>query len=230
MNKIFLISLLIGSTILIEPFREDSPCVQLQPENPEDCFKSDPEFFRQTCCYFEGNYSVDGTYKVGKACLEANRSDVSTGERKFETQKKIEAGTYWEDYPPITNIESFLCYDTISDCEKRQPAANENECFAAKPELLNEGCCYIESDWVKGDKHEKDVIGACVDVGLEDSLTEQKIEETKKKIIDGTYWGEEYGHATKINKLVCANTQKSAGHSNFVSLDLLALFLVFSLF
>ena len=39
MNKIFLISLLIGSTILIEPFREDSPCVQLQPENPEDCFK-----------------------------------------------------------------------------------------------------------------------------------------------------------------------------------------------
>ena len=40
------------------------------------------------------------------------------------------------------------------------------------------------------------------------SNTQEKIEETKKKIIDGTYWGEEYGHATKINKLVCANTPK----------------------
>ena len=129
-------------------------------------------------------------------------------QKNMKLKKKIEEGKYWENYPPITNIQSFLCYDQVSECEKKQPASSEKECFAAKAELLSEGCCYLESDWKEGDRHEKDIVGSCVDIRLEDSETEEKIEETKRRIISASYWEGIDGYATQIKKLVCANTKK----------------------
>lgn len=218
MEKIFIFCLLFGSSLFLTPTEyhlkdDNSQCVNIHPTKPEDCFSAETEFFRQTCCYFEGKYQdVDGQYVTGPACLEANLSDVSTGARKFETQKKIEAGTYWKDYPPITNIQSFKCFDTYSECKKRQPVSDPNECFSSKPELTTQSCCYLESDWKTADKHEAEVVGSCVDIYLTDSATEEKIEETKKKIMSGTYWKNNAGYATKINKLVCESTNLKLGY------------------
>ena len=230
MERYFLVALLIGITIAVEPLKETNSCVEKIPEKPEDCFGLETEKFRQTCCYFYGSYSDNGKdYKTGPACLEADRIDVSNGTIKHQTQKKIEEGKYWKDYAPIKNITSFLCYDSISECEKKQPATSEKECFNAKAELPTEGCCYLESDWKEGDREEKDIIGSCIDIKLVDSETKQKMEETKKKILDGTYWDGDYGVPTKINKFVCANT-KSTESSTIMKVNFILLCLSLILF
>ncbi len=213
MKKFMILVLLIGISLAVEPLKTTiSPCVQkANPKSPEDCFELDTQEFGQTCCYFEGTYTDEGESPVnGAACLEAFRIDVSNGTIKHETQKKIEEGTYWKNYPPIKNISRFLCYDSISECEKKQPAPNENECFNAKAELTNEGCCYLESDWEEGERKQEEIMGYCIDIKLADSETQKKIEDTKAKILNGTYWDGDYGKPTKIKKLVCANTKSSA--------------------
>lgn len=218
MSKLFIFCLLFGFSLLLSPTEynlkaDNSQCVDMHPTKPEDCFNAKAEYFRQTCCYFEGKYQGDdGQYVTGPACLEANLFDVSTGARKFETQKKIEAGTYWKDYPGITNIESFKCFDTYSECKKRQPVSDPNECFSSKPELPTQSCCYLESDWKTEERHESDIVGSCVDIYTADANTTEKIEETKKKIMAGTYWKGNTGHATKINKLVCDSTNLKLGY------------------
>lgn len=225
MQKLFLLGLLIGNLLYVSPSTEDlSECVLKKPTSERDCFDSEPLNFKQTCCYFEGTYEdTDGTMTTGKACLEADRIDVSNGTIKHETQKKIEAGTYWADYPPITDIKSFLCYDEISECEKKKPVKSASECFKAKPELLSEGCCYIEADWEYNGKYEEEMVGFCLDIRLEDSLTKKKVQETITKLKNGSYWeGANYGFAHNIQKLVCANTQNSFMMKvNFLILSLL---------
>ena len=229
MQKFLILSLLIGIVLSVEP-EVYSPCVLATPESPEECFSLAPEFFRQTCCYFEGTYDIgNGTFVTGKACLEANRIDVSNGTIKHKTQEKIEKGEYWPDYPGIKDIKSFLCYGAISECETKQPVDNENECFNAKAELTSEGCCYLKSDWKEGNRHEKEVIGACVDIKLVDSATAEKMEETKKRILNGSYWDGDFGEPTKIEKFVCANT-KSTNSSVFMKLNFLILSLLFFMF
>ena len=215
MNKIFILGLLIGFSLSLKSSTENSECVTAEPNGPQDCFNKTTEYFEQTCCYFIGSYKDDenSEYKHGPACLEAFRIDVSTGEKKAETQKKIENGEYWKDYPPIKNIESFVCYSPISECEKIQPAKDEDECFSAQPELTSDKCCYVESDWVEGDKYEKN-LKYCADIRIDDSKTRNLLEETvitRKK-----------GYATNIKKIKCFSTS--------LKINLLALALVLFIF
>ena len=90
MNKIFILGLLIGFSLSQKPSNINSECVMTKPDGPYDCFDKTAEYFEQTCCYFIGTYQdVDSNEFVhGKGCLEAFRIDVSTGEKKAETQKK----------------------------------------------------------------------------------------------------------------------------------------------
>ena len=215
MNKIFILGLLIGFSLSQKPSNINSECVMTKPDGPYDCFDKTAEYFEQTCCYFIGTYQdVDSNEFVhGKGCLEAFRIDVSTGEKKAETQKKIENGEYWPDYPGIKNIESFVCYSPISECEKIQPAKDEDECFSAQPELNSDKCCYVESDWVEGDKYEKN-LKYCADIRIDDSKTRNLLEETvitRKK-----------GYATNIKKIKCFSTS--------LKINLLALALVLFIF
>lgn len=230
MNKFLILSLLIGFVLSIEPLKQYSPCALATPESPEDCFSLAPEYFRQTCCYFEGTYDVygNGTFVTGPGCLEANRIDVSNGTIKHKTQEKIEKGEYWPNYPGIKDIKSFLCYGAVSECETKQPVDNENECFNAKAELTSEGCCYLKSDWKEGNKHEKEVIGACVDIKLVDSANAAKMEETKKRILNGSYWDGDFGEPTKIEKFVCANT--NADSFVLIKLSFLIISLLLAIF
>ena len=55
------------------------------------------------------------------------------------------------------------------------------------------------------------------------------MEETKKKILDGTYWDGDYGVPTKINKFVCANT-KSTESSTIMKVNFILLCLSLILF
>ena len=228
MNKIFILGLTIGVALSLETSKELSPCAKASSiEDPEECFSLETEFFQQTCCFFNGTYKDPGKKeKKGGACLEAYKSDVSTGKRKAETQAKIEKGEYWENYEGIKDIESFLCFDTISECEKNQPAENEEQCFSSYPELTSETCCYIESDWVEPDfygegkeKHEKDIIRYCVDIDKGDS---KNLDEVQKKILDGTYWEGYPGHPTRIEKFKCFSIS--------LNINLLALALVLFIF
>ena len=236
MKKIFILVLLIG--IALSKLRSTvSPCASMEPNSPGDCFSQKTEFFQQTCCYFYGTYkNLDGETVTGPACLEAYRKDVSTGARKSETQKKIEAGTYWENYPAITNIESFLCFDEISECEKQQPAKGEDDCFNSHPELNSETCCYLESDWHKDDRHEDEIKKSCVDIYTADVQTEEGIEEVKEKIKNGTYWtDDDYGYAKKINAFKCKKSQSVLAQvpiasSNYLINNLLILAFVLFLF
>lgn len=222
MNKAFILGLLIGFSLSVEPLREEySECVQAVPNSPEECFPLKTEYFQQTCCYFYGTYKdLEGKTVTGPACLEAYKKDVSTGARKAETQKKIEDGKYWPDYDPITNIKSFLCYGLTSECEKIQPADNEEDCFNSYPELTSEGCCYLESDWKEGDKYEK-MQKNCVDILLKDSKTKKDIEKTKARILNGTYWDGDFGEPKEIKTLKCKNTNSSSLKTNLLALALI---------
>ena len=220
MNKIFIFGIIIGVAL------SDSPCAQATPENPEDCFSLETEYFQQTCCYFYGTYEDPGKEKItGPACLEAYKRDVSTGKRKAETQKKIEDGKYWEGYPGIKNIESFLCFDPISECEKNQPVKNEEQCYSAHAELTSETCCFIESDWVEpnfygeGKEKKEGVIKYCADIQKEDT---KNIDKLKDKIIKAEYWDGVEGHPTEIKSLKC--------FSNSLNINLIALALVLFIF
>ena len=164
--------------------------------------------------------------KTGKGCLEAYRSDVSTGERKAETQKRIEAGTYWNDYPAITNIKKFSCFSEVSECEKMQPAPNEDACFASHPELTNEVCCYLESNWVEDGKTETN-LKSCVDILAKDVETEEGIQKTIERIKNNSYWDGDYGYATVIDKLVC---KKGTSSSSKLITNLFALALALLVF
>ena len=208
MKRFLLFLLVLGLSLELTNVREDSPCVSAKPKKPEDCYSLTHEKTTQTCCYFEGKYKDGDTFKTGKACLEAYRSDVNTGERKAETQKKIEAGTYWPDYPGITDLKSFSCFSKISECEKIQPAKDENECLNAHPELNNQVCCYFESDWIEGTKRETD-LKYCLDITAADVETEEKKKETMERLINSTYWDGDYGHPSKIDKLVCKKATSS---------------------
>lgn len=226
MDKIFILGLLIGFTLSEEPYEENSPCELAEPESPGDCFAARPEFLEQTCCFFRGTFlPIEGGEKVHKnACLEAYRRDVSTGEKKAETQKKIEEGTYWKDYPSIDNIESFLCFDEISECEKIQPAENKEECFNAHPELTSETCCYIESDWVEpnwyGDGRSgiRSKIPYCVDIRKKDIKNKKAMKEVENMIKNHTYWEGIDGFATTISNFKC--------FSNSLKINLFTLALV----
>ena len=149
MKRIVFLGLILGVSLKLS---ENSPCVLATPSNPQDCYSKETEKMQQTCCYFYGKYKDinSGNFVTGPSCLEAYKSDVNTGKNKAETQKKIEAGTYWPDYPAITNLDAFSCFDEISECEKIQPANGEDSCVGAHPELNNEVCCYLESDWIEG--------------------------------------------------------------------------------
>ena len=200
-----------------------SPCVLREPNSPGDCYSQETEFFQQTCCYFIGTYqNSDGQKVTGKSCLEAYRYDVADGKRKSETQKKIEAGTYWENYPAITDMTAFSCFDEISECEKMQPAENEDACFSLKPELNKEVCCYLESDWKEGDQYE-DNLKSCVDIVAADVETEEGIQQTIEKIKQGTYWDGDYGYPTKVGKLVC---KKASNSSTNLMINLFTLALI----
>ena len=222
MNKIFIFGIIIGVAL-----SQNSPCVQATPKNPEDCFSLATEYFQQTCCYFIGSYKDDenSEYKHEAACLEAYKRDVSTGKRKAETQKKIEDGKYWEGYPGIKNIESFLCFDPVSECEKNQPVENEEQCYSAHAELTSETCCYIESDWVEpnfygeGKEKKEGVIKYCADIQKEDT---KNIDKLKDKIIKAEYWDGVEGHPTEIKSLKC--------FSNSLNINLIALALVLFIF
>ena len=221
MNKIFIFVLLIGVALSVN----DSPCVLATPTNPEDCFSLEAEYFQQTCCFFYGTYESEGKFITGPACLEAYKRDVSTGKRKAETQKKIEEGKYWKGYPGIKDIESFLCFDSVSECEKNQPVEKPEQCYSAHAELTSETCCFIESDWVEpnfygeGKPKEEGMLKYCADIEKEDT---KKIEELKDKIIKGEYWDGVEGHPNTIKSLKC--------FSNSLNINLIALALVLFIF
>ena len=217
MNKIVILGLLIGFSLSMKPSKEDSPCVLKEPDGPEECFNEATEYFEQTCCFFIGTYkNVNNETVHGKGCLEALRIDVSTGEKKAITQKKIENGTYWENYEGIQNMESFLCYSPISECEKIQPAKNEEECYNAHPELTSEKCCYVESDWVEGDKIETN-LKYCADIRI-DSYNRYNLEEYNNNVLRKSV----KGRATNIKKIKCFSTS--------LKINLLALALVLFIF
>ena len=227
MIRIILLGLILGFSLELKD--DYSPCVTANPTNPEDCYALETEKIQQTCCFFYGKYQgLDGQMRTGPSCLEANRSDVNTGKHKSETQKKIEAGTYWPDYPAITDLKSFSCFVDISECEQIQPAENEDSCVGAQPELNSQTCCYLESDWHVGDRSETK-IKSCVDVFSEDVATEAKKQETIEGIKNGSYWGEEYGYAGNVYKLVC-KTSKSSSSSTSLMINLLSLALVLFMF
>ena len=238
MNKLLIFGLIIG--VVFTKLRENSHCVLANPDTPQDCFSQKTEHFQQTCCYFEGTYQdTDGKMKTGKSCLEAFKYDVSNGKRKAETQKKIEEGTYWTeypDYPGIKDIESFVCFDEISECEKMQPAKGEDDCYNAHPELTSESCCYIESDWHKGDHHEDNIEKSCIDIFTEDVQTPEGLEETKERIKNGTYWPDgDYGYAKVINAFRCKKSTISqqedpVASSSSLMVNLLVISLILFLF
>ena len=225
MKRILILSLMLWLSLELSNFQAESQCTLATPEKPEDCYSLVPSTQVQTCCFFIGSYNDGDGYKTGKRCLEANRSDVNTGEHKAETQKKIEAGTYWSNYPPIKDIQSFSCFTKISECERIQPAKDENSCFSAYPELNNQVCCYLESDWTQYGRTETD-LKYCLDIDAVDVETEEKKEITKQKIINSTYWDGDYGHPNKIDKLVCKNPSSSSSSSLMINLLVVALILL----
>ena len=231
MKRIILLGLLLGFSLA--RLNEDSQCVQATPGKPEDCYSLTTEKIQQTCCYFNGTYKDHDSdnYETGAACLEAYRSDVNTGKHKSETQKKIEAGTYWEGYPAITELKAFSCFVDISECEQIQPAENEDSCVGAQPELNNQICCYLESDWEdeSGTRKEKK-LKSCVDIFAEDVATEEKKQETIEKIKDGSYWGLEYGKAGEVYKLVCKKAVTPTTSSTSLMINLLSFALVLLMF
>ena len=96
----------------------------------------------------------------------------------------------------------------------------------AYPELNNQVCCYFESDWIEGDKKETD-LKYCLDITAADVETEEKKKVTIEKLIKSTYWEEDYGHPSKIDKLVC---KKASSSSSTLTTNLLVLALVLFLF
>ena len=228
MSKYLLFSLILF-LFLSETLTDDStlsPCAQAVPTNPQDCYSLKGEFLTQTCCYFEGKYKdlTKEETKEGPGCLEAFRSDVNNGANKAETQKKIEAGTYWENYPPITDLKAFNCFDEISECEKIQPAKNEDSCIGAHAELNNEICCYIESDWTEPDGTHENNLKYCVDIVAADVETEEKKQATIEKIKAGTYWDPDtVGKASTVAKLVCKKAKSSSSSFLFINLLTIAL-------
>ena len=210
MKTILLLLLVLGSSIELTP-NALSPCGSSSDvKGIDECKVLRTEKISQTCCYFYGKYkdADSDQYKTGGACLEVDKRDVATGEKKSETQKKIEAGTYWPGYPGITDLEAFQCFDDLSECEKMDPADNENSCFGLHPQLNKQKCCYVESDWVLGDANETNY-KYCLDIVAADVETEEKKQATIEKIIKGEYWDPKYGHPTKINKLECGTTSSS---------------------
>jgi hypothetical protein len=228
MKRIILFVLILGFSLELSD--EDSECVRATPNSPEECYSLTPEKIHQTCCYFEGRYydTASGQYKSGPSCLEAYRSDVNTGKNKAETQKKIEAGTYWDGYPAITDMKAFSCFVDISECEQIQPAKNEDSCVGAQPELNNEICCYLESDWYDPDGRNETNLKSCVDVIAADVENEQKKQETIEKIKNGTYWPG-YGYAKNVNKLVCKKAVTPSSSTSLMT-NLLSLALVLFMF
>ena len=232
MKRIILLGLLLGFS-LARSNEENSPCVLAEPNSPEECYSKITEKIQQTCCYFNGTYKhhESGEFVTGAACLEAYRSDVNTGKHKSETQKKIEEGTYWDGYPAIKDLKAFSCFVDISECEQIQPAENEDSCVGAQPELNNQICCYLESDWEdeSGTRKEKK-LKSCVDIFAEDVATEEKKQETIEKIKDGSYWGLEYGKAGEVYKLVCKKAVTPTTSSTSLMINLLSFALVLLMF
>ena len=226
MKTILLLLLILGSSLELSPNEELSECGRSEnAKGLDDCKNLKTELIQQTCCYFYGKYKDTNSseYKTGGACLEARKRDVATGEKKSETQKKIEAGTYWSNgYPPITDITAFQCFDEFSECEKMDPADDENSCFGLHPQLNSEKCCYVESDWVLDGKTETNY-KYCLDVKAADVETEEKKQATIKMIESGLYWDSSYGHPTKVDKLICGSTSSST--SLMINLFVLALIL-----
>ena len=140
-------------------------------------------------------------------------------------KKKIEAGTYWSNgYPPITDITAFQYFDQLSECEKMNPAENENSCVGLHPQLNKEKCCFVESDWVLDGKTETNY-KYCLDVVAADVETEDKKKATIEKIIKGEYLDAKYGHPTKIDKFVGGTGSTSSSASLMVNLFVLAFIL-----
>ena len=232
MKRIILLGLLLGFSLAWSN-EENSPCVLAKPKSPEECYYNNTEKIQQTCCYFYGTYKdlETGEFVTGAACLEAYRSDVNTGKHKSETQKKIEAGTYWDGYPAIKDLKAFSCFVDISECEQIQPAENEDSCVGAQPELNNQICCYLESDWEDEDGARKEThLKSCVDIFAEDVATEEKKKETIEKIKDGSYWGLEYGKAGQVYKLVCKKAVTPTTSSTSLMINLLSFALVLLMF
>ena len=157
---------------------------------------------------------------------EVKVADHNVKEYDLETLRDNVAVVLQKNVLFSGTIESNLRWGNLNATEEEMWAAckiaQAEEIVKAKPELLSEGCCYIEADWEYNGKYEDEMVGFCLDIRLEDSITKLKVQETITKLKEGTYWDGDYGFAHNVQKLVCANTQNSFMMKvNFLILSLL---------
>ena len=78
-------------------------------------------------------------------------------------------------------ISIFHCWE--SPCEKMKNPIKRDDCVGKSTEYIEEVCCYLI-----GTQDDDIDLGECVDVDRDDVRNELGYNNTKKKIINGTYW------------------------------------------
>ena len=96
----------------------------------------------------------------------------------------------------------YIRNDWSSPCERMKNPSAVEDCTGKSTEFIDEICCYLEGKEYGEDSPKTE----CVDIIIDDTVNEHRLNETKKKIINGAYWEVYKNPYDYINTLRCYST------------------------